>query len=1505
MYTYTPTTITDPSRFVGRTEQIQTILSFIAGEVGGALLIAGPRRIGKTSLLIYVEKTLEPDARAQTLFLDLTSLEIYGDDDVGAGVTEVCRRFAVGCGAAAPAQPSRREALAFFTDTLKRWSPDRRLVILLDELSSRPTSEAEAADARSRRDMEDETLSFLNQLRRHHPAWVRVVMAAGRDISEAFDPLRRGDIKDAIVLPITLFQAEQTRELALKSDVREGGPLEWREEGVDRVHTLTAGHPYLIHLLCFQVWQRAADRGDPLIDAQAVEAIRDTAIDAGEAGLDWIWSGLPPAGRLVSMAAAQRGGLRADDVFQALVKVFHRHLSQEGWMVRGDGWMLKATPRSLEAWDILIRRGDRYRFRIPMFERWITRHQRPAELASAFRELDPTADATFVAALEREGLDPLPQSLSQLSSIIAANPCHGAARHLAARCCEAHGRPAAGRFLLEVEPVDAGVTPRRDRALRLAEQGCLTADDEAARTLLDQARALDHSLRGLRPLIDELRQRAAGRRARDAVERAEERVRQADFVGALRLVESIQEDAPDELRDRLERARESAAGEAAVALRRSVQSSEREDKRGAREDLERVIAVRSHLEQGLADEALLHLYFASTGRDVVRLLDADHRRELERRSPSSSFTDDYTLGVLGLFDPRSPTDVATLQRLGEALLTLYFKTGGRLSLELFCANIVPGGRQDVAHVVRARLDDRLEATDPDPGGDWGGLTRPNFLNLSDLSSSRHRSIQAILALGDDPSFKGARKTMTRRGKPWIAIPTEALGEATGSGWWWEARGDASHPASQALSAWLLRQLDAPQPPDDDDAQDHWRKIIYKSARSAVLFQPRPTGNYKRILGGWAAGVLLSVLAISAAWSLHIQPTHVDELAAAQSAGDAARAETALWKQLQLTPIVDATAAGMGLPPPVDEELEQWVDELRSAITYPTPSTRFPHESYRFEQYVVRGHRADDARTRTVKLVVITPRRPVSPDDTPDTFAIASGFTNFARDDTPSTVCLALGQPADANQEPPRKGVCNIRKLDSNVVDATCPGSTWRETLVRGGVGATAVIHPEQIACMSLYDGEPRSLESFRLIPNPYQDPDYRVYQGLIGRSGAVNPIMALSTVVGDAQEGSLAQVFRPHLDPLLPLTKLGTLQGPESRVETVFSHRPLPPDAIFRRFARLVEEEWEIDERRGEPGAAEKLAFLRGGGFLDAPVSFYELRDLPDALYEVPLDDDPVHRDRIIHLFSYAGDTSPDRVAASAGSDGTGWPAPWLDALLSGERGAFLDRTHALMSAAERGLSSAPEARRGGPPTDCEAHSDAAVKADASTLHFMDIDYIPGRSCWAWNDVAVDHPPTDDAWISGGFQPLESALRELSPAREPADFSSYMADLLGLPVDLRRYLTSNLIYVGYIPPGGSPTQESVFHVFPMYPRSKENFKLTERPWYRDAEHIRAGRLFPRFFNHGRGCALSGPYADWEGGEGGPTYVWTYACVLELPEDQARAGARAVFGVALILSPLLP
>ncbi len=402
--------------FVGRSDVMKEVQRVLRNHNQNTLVLFGQRRIGKTSILQYLESNLSQEGLYHPVYFDLQDKASYSLSHV---IKELAGSISNELGIEPPklgrnVEKSFRQS--WLVSILNSLETGHSIVILFDEFDvlSEP-----------KQDQAIESLfPYLRSLVSLAPQRLQFIFVIGRnidDVSSITLSLFKGTPSHSVSL-LTRDDAIALIRLAEKNKL-----LSWDKKAVEKVLELTNGHPFLTQQICFQLFEDAYEEEPtsiPKISVLDIENIVQKVLNISSSSLEWLWDGLPSAGRVVASALAEAGvkPISQDQLMSILSESGVRVVIPE----------LREAPTLLENWDLIQPADGGYLFRVELLRQWIVKHKPLKEQIKELDKLLPIAQGLFQAAIAFYHEGQLDNAIDYLRQAITKNPNHLRANELLA-----------------------------------------------------------------------------------------------------------------------------------------------------------------------------------------------------------------------------------------------------------------------------------------------------------------------------------------------------------------------------------------------------------------------------------------------------------------------------------------------------------------------------------------------------------------------------------------------------------------------------------------------------------------------------------------------------------------------------------------------------------------------------------------------------------------------------------------------------------------------------------------------------------------------------------------------------------------------------------------------------------------------------------------------------------------------------------------------------------------
>ena len=357
--------VTGEAMFFGR----ESVFAFVRQALTGqhrdnVIVLYGQRRTGKTSSLYQMHRHL--DARYLCIFVDLHGLALNGVDgflwDLANTIVRALRKEHQ-----IDLPPLKRsdftpDARATFENEFlpQIWNAigDRHILLMLDEVM-RLQEQIEAGR------LDKSVFEYLRHLMQHSDR-LNFLFSLGSGLEEM-------EKEYAFLFSVGLYRKISflTRDSAtalITQPVKDYYKFE--PSAVDRIFSITSGHPYFTQLLCHSLFNQWLQHRRPLIRVDDVNPVLNDVVERGLAVLKQVWDDSTPGEKAVLAALAAATGKRSHPIGLAEIDRAWAGLD----VVIPENEKARAM-RSLIARDVIIGE-DKYQFAIELQRLWIQKYEK-------------------------------------------------------------------------------------------------------------------------------------------------------------------------------------------------------------------------------------------------------------------------------------------------------------------------------------------------------------------------------------------------------------------------------------------------------------------------------------------------------------------------------------------------------------------------------------------------------------------------------------------------------------------------------------------------------------------------------------------------------------------------------------------------------------------------------------------------------------------------------------------------------------------------------------------------------------------------------------------------------------------------------------------------------------------------------------------------------------------------------------------------------------------------
>jgi uncharacterized protein len=348
---------TDTNLFVGRRDTVKEIeVSLLGGEQKPALVMWGPRRMGKTSVLLQLPRLLGPTF--VPAFVDMQSVQVreslpaFFHSLTSASARALRRR---GCTVAGLeiANLGENPFTAFsewMEEVGQQLGPERHLLLCLDEF------ERLEASIREQR-LPSELMDEIRHIIQHHPRIV--LLFAGSHRPDELDLNWPDTLISTKLIRVGYLSAEDAEQLV--THPVPDFAISYAPGAVARVLELTRCQPYLVQALCYELVNHLNVAGRREATVEDVQAGLERALESAHLYFAEMWRQFPENQRILLEVLAERPeGEGVDTLAKA---------------ARSTPELVRMDLKRLESRSTLeqIAHTDRWRYQVPMVASWVVR----------------------------------------------------------------------------------------------------------------------------------------------------------------------------------------------------------------------------------------------------------------------------------------------------------------------------------------------------------------------------------------------------------------------------------------------------------------------------------------------------------------------------------------------------------------------------------------------------------------------------------------------------------------------------------------------------------------------------------------------------------------------------------------------------------------------------------------------------------------------------------------------------------------------------------------------------------------------------------------------------------------------------------------------------------------------------------------------------------------------------------------------------------------------------
>lgn len=411
------TPIPGPNYFFGRDSLLTFVRDTLNPPQQRVVVFYGQRRIGKTSLLLELQRQFTEDYHP--VYFDLMG---QANRPLSLALYEIAEQIAETLGLDLPEEFNDSRQFRFFLDSVFFRLRNRPLLLLFDEFDD--LSEESIGPNAAALSLFDYLRDLLNL-----DLPIGFIFVVGRRLTELPQNFQ-SILKQAPSRKVGYLNSSDARRLITQPAK---GKLDFSDLAIESIINLTSGHPYFMQLICFELFRVHHRQSEKTITPQDVEEVIESAIETGQGGLSWFWDALPPAERFVMSAMAEAGGEGGTATVEAFNQVLETH------KLNFLGLEVTNAPSLLVKWEILQQTSTGYQFSVDLVRRWVRAEHPISKAVLDVEDFIPRAKRYYENAVDAHRSGQITWAIEDYHRAIGANPNHYRANMGLAQAYEERG----------------------------------------------------------------------------------------------------------------------------------------------------------------------------------------------------------------------------------------------------------------------------------------------------------------------------------------------------------------------------------------------------------------------------------------------------------------------------------------------------------------------------------------------------------------------------------------------------------------------------------------------------------------------------------------------------------------------------------------------------------------------------------------------------------------------------------------------------------------------------------------------------------------------------------------------------------------------------------------------------------------------------------------------------------------------------------------------------------
>lgn len=410
------------NEFFGRDDIFQWIRQTLVTSQQRLVVVHGQRRIGKSSILKELPVRLKEEGFVIVPF----DLQFHAGRPLSRVLHALADAISIQFALSRPKYEDFEKYEFYFEKTflpkIKSYlKPEERLLILIDEFDIMKDRE------QGRVPVASPEFAFVLQGLITSQRPLSFVLIAGSNLPKLPEYMQ-AVFKLGPAVKVAFLSRNETRRL-IEAPVLAQNMLTYTDAAVDRIFSLTCGHPFATQLLCSEIFSQVIfsenNESGRTVESNTVDAAVQRALISGTGAFSWIWNELSLAERVyLSAIAVTVSRQRREKVSAAEIK-----MTLADYNIQLVGVDLPEAANDLVTREFVERIGSsHYRFTVELFRRWVVKEYSLDNIKQDIENINPIARREFELGREAHLSGDLPRAIKHYQKAARLNRNHARAQ---------------------------------------------------------------------------------------------------------------------------------------------------------------------------------------------------------------------------------------------------------------------------------------------------------------------------------------------------------------------------------------------------------------------------------------------------------------------------------------------------------------------------------------------------------------------------------------------------------------------------------------------------------------------------------------------------------------------------------------------------------------------------------------------------------------------------------------------------------------------------------------------------------------------------------------------------------------------------------------------------------------------------------------------------------------------------------------------------------------------